>query len=424
MIIIVLVLLLIASFLYNPRRFPYSLVVYFVFFDMFDGFYEENKVFSGIRYLVPLVLMSIYCLKNGILKKIDFIFFLLGAYLLSLWLLNSGDLMVSSRYVLAVFITFLMIPIGKHLGSKVDFIEEFEGYNRLLLIAIPVYIIYANIAGIGGYYTEAFSTGFLVTSRIYIVPIVVFLAIHYTVAKKDNNWLIRTSDVVFIMLNVCLMLINTRRTALGMLLGAIFIYVLINRRMIFKVMLFMFVMVGVLIASYPLYEARLTAQLEKRERIQHLDTYEEEKRVLETLYLLDYHKNRGSIPELLFGVKLFDTYDFGIMYFGRDRPIHSDINMIFFSTGLIGVLLFAVFFLHYFFRRNDRILKSDRQIYYPILIMFLIVLIPGRFISTLTYAPLLMLVLSSLKPAFHTFYIEEAEDEDLIPAVSEKLMLQ
>ena len=33
----------------------------------------------------------------------------------------------------------------------------------------------------------------------------------------------------------------------------------------------------------------------------------------------------------------------------------------------------------------------------PKLVMFLIVLIPGRFIGTLTYAPLLMLILSAVK---------------------------
>lgn len=418
MLLIVLVFLLIASFIYSPSRFVFSLMAYFVFFDMFDGFYEENKVFSAIRYLVPLLLIIIYCINYGILKKVDVIFLLLAAYLLTLWLVNSGDFLVTTRNLFAVFITFMMIPIGKHLGSRVDFIEEFEGYNRTLLIAIPMYIVYANIAGIGGYYTEAFSTGFLITSRMYIVPIVVFLAIHYTIANKEKHWFIKLNDILFILLNVCIMLINTRRTALGMLAGAILIYTLINRRLIFKMGVLLFIMIGVLIASYPLYEARLTAQLEKRERIQHLDTYEEEGRVLETLYLIDYHKKRGNIQELLFGVQLFDTYDFGIKYFGRDRPIHSDINMIFFSTGLVGVFLFAVFFVNYFFRGNNIILKSDRQIYYPVLIMFLMVLIPGRFISTLTYAPLLMLILSSLKSGYHILYVEEPEEEELAPFVA------
>jgi hypothetical protein len=418
MVLIALALLLIVSFLNNSKLFAYSLMVYFVFFDMFDGFYDDNKVFAAIRYIVPLSLILIYAFRYNVLKKLDFIFLLLLSYLLILWVVNSGDLLVTSRSLLSLLITLLMIPIGIHLGKRADFISDFEKYNRVLLIAIPLYIVYANIAGIGGFYTESFSTGFLVTSRMYIVPIVVFLAIHYAITNKDKSWFIRANDILFILINICIMLINTRRTALGMLIGAIFIYTLLNRRLIFKMVILIFVIIAALIVSYPLYEERLTAQLEKRERIQNLDTYEEEARYLETLYIIDYHEKRADIAKILFGVKLFDTYDFGTKYFGRDRPIHSDINMLFYSTGFIGIIIFALFVMHYFFRGNNTILKSDRQIYYPILIMFLMVLIPGRFIGTLTYAPLLMLILSSLKSGYKILSVAEPEGNELAVTVT------
>jgi hypothetical protein len=226
---------------------------------------------------------------------------------------------------------------------------------------------------------------------------VVFLAIHYAISNRDKSWLVKANDLVFILINICILLINTRRTAIGMLVGALFIYTLLNRQLILKMIILVAVMVTALVVSYPLYEARLTAQLEKRERIQNLDTYEEEGRVLETFYILDYHQRYGSIRELLFGIKLFDTYDFGTRYFGRDRPIHSDINMMFFSTGLVGVLLFALFFFSQFFIKNKLIKECNKNIYYPLLIMFLMVLLPGRFIGTMTYAPFLMLLLSSVK---------------------------
>jgi CDP-diglyceride synthetase len=94
---------------------------------------------------------------------------------------------------------------------------------------------------------------------------------------------------------------------------------------------------------------------------------------------------------------LFDTFDFGVKYFGRDRPIHSDINMIFYSTGMVGFILFIWFFIRYFFIGNRYISNDNRKLYYPLLIIFLIVLVPGRFIGTLTYAPLLMFLLSAIK---------------------------
>lgn len=397
MVLFALAILIIIIFLFNLKAFIYSLMVFFVFFDMFDGFYKDEKIFAAIRYIIPLSLMIIYIVKCNVFKKSDIPFLILILYLLLLWVYNPGDIIITSKTLISIFITLLMIPIGRYIGRKTDFIQEFEVYNRVLLISIPVYIVYANISGMGGYYTDAFSTGFLVTSRMYIVPIVVFLAIHYVITNKNRSWVIKATDITFILINICILLINTRRTTLGMLLGAIFVYTLLNRKLIFKMVVLVFVITAAMIFSFPLYEEMLTAQLEKRERIQNVDTYEEEARYLETIYLINYHLNRENIVEFLFGVKLFDTYDFGEKYFGRDRPIHSDINMIFYSTGIIGIMLFTLFFTYYFFRKNNRITKSNRRIFYPLLIMFLIILIPGRFIGTLTYAPLLMLLLASVK---------------------------
>ena len=175
----------------------------------------------------------------------------------------------------------------------------------------------------------------------------------------------------------------------------------------------LFMLISALIISYPLYQDRLMGQLEKRERIESLDSYEEEGRYLETFYLIDYHKNKGDVAELLFGVNLFDTFDFGTKYFGRDRPIHSDINMIIFSTGFIGMFLFIIFFSHYFFKDNNIIPINNKKLFYPLLISFLIVLVPGRFIGTLTFPPLLMMLLTGLKYSEQFMDMHEAEEEKL-----------
>ncbi|MBK0401918.1 hypothetical protein I5M27_02910 [Adhaeribacter sp. BT258] len=397
MILLGLTILLIILFFYDTRTFVFALIAYFVFFDMFDGFYEENKVYAAIRYIVPLSLGLIYVFKYQALKKSDAVFIALVLYLLLLLVINSGDMVVSTRAFLSVLITLLMIPVGKHLGAEVDFIKEFEPYNRLLLYTIPAYIFVVNVLGIGGYYTEAFSTGFLITSRMYIVPIVVFLSVHYLLANPHKNLLVKLSDMTLILINISILILNTRRTAFGMLLGAIVIYALLNPKLMFKMVLFLFIAVGGLVVSYPLYQDRLDAQLEKRDRIRNLDTYEEEGRYLETKYLMDYHERRASMFEVFFGIKFFDSYSFGAKYFNHARPIHSDINMIFFSTGLIGVLFFTIFFSHYFLKQNLKIPGPNRKLFYPFLFMFLIVLIPGRFVGTLTFAPLLMLLLSTTK---------------------------
>src|SRR3712207_6584759 len=97
MILIALALLLFLTFFYKAKLLPYTIMVYFVLFDMFDGFYEEEKVYSVIRYVVPLTLLAIYMLKYRVGKRIDFIFYVLAGYLILLWLTNSGDFLISSR---------------------------------------------------------------------------------------------------------------------------------------------------------------------------------------------------------------------------------------------------------------------------------------------------------------------------------------
>ncbi|GEO08177.1 hypothetical protein [Segetibacter aerophilus] len=410
MILIVLAVLLIVAFLIDTKPFPYLLMLYFVFYDMFDGFYKDEKIFSALRYLVPLTLILFYIIKYRIVKHIEFIFVALVSYLFLLWLLNAGDQIVTAKSVLPVIITLLMIPVGMHLGMSNNVIGEFKKYNRLLLIALPLYIVYANKVGIAGFYSDAFSTGFLITSRLYVIPIIVFLAIHYALTDKEENRIIQVVDISFILINTCMLLLSTRRTTLLMLAAAIMIYALFNKKLFLKMLMLVFILISALIISFPLYQERLMGQLEKRERIENLNSLEEEGRYLETFYLIDYHKKNRDVAEILFGVNLFDTYDFGTRYFGRDRPIHSDINMIIFSTGLVGLFLFILFFSHYFLNGNSLITQENKKLFYPLIVNFLIVLVPGRFIGTLTFPPLLMLLLAALK--YNEYYIEASHAEE------------
>ncbi len=392
-----LALLLIIVYIYNSRVFIYALMVFFVLFDMIDGFYEDQQIFTAFRYIVPLLLCVAFIIKNSALKKADIGLIILLLYLLILLPFSNGDILISLRTLFALSITFLLIPIGRSLGKRADIISEFEKFNRFLLIILPIYVIIANIFKFGESYSEAFTTGFLVTSRMYVTPIIMFLAIHYLITNKKSSAWLKGIDIVFIILNMGVLIINTRRTALAMIALALVIYTILNRRLILKMAIFILFLFTALMLSYPLYDEMLTTQLEKRARIQDLETYDEEGRYLEAFYIYDYHTRKQSLSEVLFGSSLFDTTDFGGRYFGRDRAIHSDINMVFYSTGIVGILLFGILFYQYFFLRNTKINKGHKVLYFPILMMFLIVLLPGRFIGTMTFAPLLMFLLAGTK---------------------------
>ncbi|TPE42515.1 hypothetical protein [Pontibacter mangrovi] len=409
MILFALSFLLILVFMFYQRYFIFALMLFFALFDMFDGFYKDEKVFAAIRYAVPLSLTVVYIFRYNVLRSRDQLLLLLFVYLLILLIYTPGDLVLSAKITTSIILTLLMIPIGRQLGAEIDFAKAFERFNRFLLIAIPVYVISANVFHFGESYSDDFSTGFLITSRMYLAPIVIFLAVHYVITNKENSLLLKLVDMAFILINICLIIIVTRRTSMGMLAVSLAVYTLFNRQLFFRMALMLVILGAALVFSYPLYEQRLNAQLEQRERIQNIDTYEEEGRYLETLFLMDFLENRARTTQVLFGDRPFDTLRFGNWYFGYDRAIHSDINMILYSTGVVGLLLFAAVFFRYFVAGIGGIPPEDKKLYYPLLLMFLIVLLPGRFIGTLTFAPLLMLLLSSAK--YHTAEEELPEPE-------------
>ena len=112
--------------LYDLKLSVYSLMVFFVLFDMIDGFYKDLKVFAAVRYIIPIFLILFFVVKNSALKKSDFIFLLLSIYLLILFVYSHGEIFITSRRLFAILITLSMIPIGRYIGWRVDFLQEFE----------------------------------------------------------------------------------------------------------------------------------------------------------------------------------------------------------------------------------------------------------------------------------------------------------
>jgi hypothetical protein len=290
-----------------------------------------------------------------------------------------------------------MIPVGRNLSQSMNFFREFQPFNRFLLYLIPVYIFVANYLNFGNSYSESFTTGFLITSRIYIIPVIIFLGIYYLFSSERLGLTVKLLDTTSIILNIAILIINTRRTPLLMLVAALFVFAIINRKALIRLSLLILINFSVLAITFPLYRDILTAQIEQRSRILQTENYEEEARFMENKLLAKEFNTQQSIRMLLFGIKFFDSYDFGKKYFWAGRPIHSDISMLIFSTGLIGFILFIFLNISAFFTGWKKIAPDGKDIFFPFLSMLLLVLIPGRLIGTLTFAPLLILILSASK---------------------------
>lgn len=75
-------------------------MVFYLVFDMFDGFYKDLKVFAAIRYILPLIMVLAYIFANKAIKKSDWVFSLVALYIIALLIFNPGDFILSAKTAL------------------------------------------------------------------------------------------------------------------------------------------------------------------------------------------------------------------------------------------------------------------------------------------------------------------------------------
>lgn len=358
---------------------PINFILDFLFYFSEGG----QSTISLVRIIVDfLIVLYIVFSQKGYDNKQFYLLYLILIYWFIL-IFFSSDILQSFIEYLKIFVSFIIFPISFVLVKNKDRLLKFNNYNLFCLGLYCLFVILSNIYGIGdSSYEHGETEGYkaaLGDAKLYtpafLVGMMPFL-MRGNYQKYKKLW-------VFIALIVSVLLILTlRRTAIMIIILTIISYYTFSKQ-ISKLLKVGLLGLMAVVLSYPLYSDILEQRFEVRNNV-----FNEEYSVLE----------EGRLMELAFIIETFNSSDYPLFTYvlGREafntidnynyvegRPIHVDYSYIFFSSGLLGLVLYIVFIILIYnkLKLYKRAPYCDRRIgsmFQSLLFMFILVGFSGN----------------------------------------------
>lgn len=335
----------------------------FVFRDINKSVY----LFIPFNYLYDLIYFSLDISNTIILNILRFIIIILFFYKMNKTSNNfSKTIKPSFKYYIGIM-TILTISIILELFQIKSIVETskfaliiycfyayFQYFSRFSIqdemlrkmilymsIITILNIIIANIFKLGwaGYSEDVgFYTGGIVSNMWYILGLIVLSSIALIYKKRQNLYFIITSLII-----LGILIIAFRRSAyiiLGISGISALLFLKFKMQSIRVLIVFGVISIFVLPQFTELFEKQYDARTKTFEK-----GLEEETRLKESKEIWTERFEKSPLLILLFGEKPFITAEnYGAGDFG-DRPLHVDVNIVFFSTGLVGIILYFLFYV-------------------------------------------------------------------------------
>lgn len=303
------------------------------------NFYPSIKGPVGfVRFAYMTLIILLFVKKFG-LKKTDLnktiLFFSIYITVVSIFSSNPIDSFIDGP--LKISLSLLMIPVGIQFGM----IKQNAMIKPILLLILLLLLNYVLSQifklGISIYDQDSFYTGGATASA----PVVIatgLLVIFNTFNKKSlpyNNVII----AVIVAASVFVILLSVKRGAILSLFAAIVVYLIFSGKKLTTLIRIIFIgMILLVILNYnsDVLEKRIEARSTERNELQN------EGRYRETFYVFDEFKSY-SLLNILFGKEAFNSGVVMKKYFGRERRLHVDYNILLNGTGIFGFL--AYFYL-------------------------------------------------------------------------------
>ena len=316
-----------------------SIPVINIILDMIMNFYPSIKGPVGfVRFAYMTLIILLFVKKFG-LKKTDLnktiLFFSIYITVVSIFSSNPIDSFIDGP--LKISLSLLMIPVGIQFGM----IKQNAMIKPILLLILLLLLNYVLSQifklGISIYDQDSFYTGGATASA----PVVIatgLLVIFNTFNKKSlpyNNVII----AVIVAASVFVILLSVKRGAILSLFAAIVVYLIFSGKKLTTLIRIIFIgMILLVILNYnsDVLEKRIEARSTERNELQN------EGRYRETFYVFDEFKSY-SLLNILFGKEAFNSGVVMKKYFGRERRLHVDYNILLNGTGIFGFL--AYFYL-------------------------------------------------------------------------------
>ncbi len=320
-----------------------SIPVINIILDMVMNFYPSIKGPTGLLKFIYMSLIIILFIKNFGLKKTDLnntiVYF--SIYIATVSFFSSTPVNSFIDGPLKISLSFFMIPIGIQLGliKKNALIKPIILLILLLLINYLLSQIFK--LGVSIYDEDSFYTGGATAAAPVIIAtglLVIFNAFN----KKTlpyNNIIIAT----IVAASIFVILLSVKRGAILSLFVALIIYLMFSGKKLTTLIRIVFIgMILLVILNYnsDVLEKRIEARSTERNELQN------EGRYRETFFVIDELKSY-SLLNILFGKEAFNSGVVMKKYFGRERRLHVDYNILLNGTGIFGLLayLYLIFLI-------------------------------------------------------------------------------
>lgn len=338
-------------------------------------FYHSDSIYgyTGFETLFFLIFIiysfNIYHTK---IFKFSFILIIFLVYLFFRLDLSVIWINKLARYSTVLF-PFLLIPIS-YLATNSE--KKFLLSIKLISLYLTIYIVFTIFVSLFKIGPNMYGTGIIYglehdqTNTPAVLISILFLCLPIVKRKK----ILSAKFIYFLFLAVVLILVLTlKRTPLLIIFSNVIFYYVLRGKNLKNTILFL-----PLILIFYLGSSQFVNLLTERREFSESYDYEKEGRYIE--YFGVWEVLSASEIAILFGTG--DLFDSAGKYnlWNKARPLHSSYSQILFGSGIIGVLLFIVFFI--------TLLKKSKQYYdktnkdsKDIIILFIVQIISYLLIS-------------------------------------------
>ena len=320
--------------------------------EVLKSFFENSQVMAA-RTILCMALVMILVIKNfRQVLQFNISLILLIIYLLVILLIQEASTQSFQSWTLFTE-SKLMLPLAFIIMRDEHSITSLSKVLFWIGVIFSISIIYFLTMNIGiNQYggSDGFTVGSFKYNRLYTGSFIL-LSLPLVFSYLRKKW-IKNLIPVLALLVLIILILSTRRTSLIIVLAGMMVFALYYYRKLPYILAGIFAFFVLLALTFPLYKNTLLKQLEKRQHVfidQGGFDLESETRFEESIAVWKERINSHRPATIFFGEYLFNSagnYDQGIHGI---RPLHLDINVFLHGSGIIGLILFTLFYLELVF---------------------------------------------------------------------------
>lgn len=310
--------------------------------DSTIGFFSGGIHLGDVRVFFILFFILYYFYKNGIKKDfVNAIVIFIIIYTIILIFINSSNYVYSSLYFLKVLISLLLFVIAKDFFRNIDQLKKLSKNIEIALIVQIFFIIIANIFKLGEsqYVEGTFYEGMGGAPTVFMFFCLCFLP--FIIALNDKKKKITMIKyLLFFIIGFVTIIIAMRRTTIFSMGVAVLLYGMLSKNKT-KFVKLSVVFGFIIVLLWPVFQDRVMTIYNYR-FVEKSKTIEEEGRVEESELVLNQVLEFNL--QSFFGQEPYNSVSFNKKNYFKDRQFHTFHSILLHGTGIIGFLLFLLFF--------------------------------------------------------------------------------